>query len=86
MKITRNKWKNLFDALKSKRLGRLSLRKDIGKKSVYTARVQDSKRNPEMVNKEFDFLTIDNGKVTWESITGLQEGTLWGEKNAILLW
>jgi hypothetical protein len=51
-------------------------RKDIGKKSVYSARVQDSKRNPEMVNKEFDFLTIDNGKVTWKSITGLQEGTL----------
>jgi len=51
-------------------------RKDIGKKSVYTARVQDSKRQPAMVNKEFSFLTIDNGKVDWVSITELQEGIL----------
>ena len=51
-------------------------RKDVGKKSVYTARVQDSKRNPSMVNTEFNFLTIDSGKVTWKSILELQEGTL----------
>tara|TARA_R110000824_G_scaffold196128_8_gene379192 strand:- start:3627 stop:4472 length:846 start_codon:yes stop_codon:yes gene_type:complete len=51
-------------------------RKDIGKKSVYTARVQDSKRQPAIVNKEFNFLTIENGKVKWSSIKDLQEGTL----------
>ena len=51
-------------------------RKDIGKKSIYVARVQDSKRRPDMINKEFEVLSVENGKVTWDSIVELQKGEL----------
>ena len=51
-------------------------RKDIGKKSIYVARVQDSKRRPDMINKEFEVLSVENGKVKWDSIVELQKGEL----------
>ena len=51
-------------------------RKDIGKKSEYTARIQDSKRQPALINKEYKFLTVENGNVEWKSIAVIQEGLL----------
>jgi hypothetical protein len=51
-------------------------RNNVGKKSEYTARIQDSKRSPSSINSEHVFLTVNNGKVDWKSIKILQEGSL----------
>ena len=48
----------------------------LGNKHTSTATVVASKTNTELVGKSFDFLTIDNGEVTWDSIEQLQQGDL----------
>jgi hypothetical protein len=48
----------------------------IGNKQTSTATVVASKTNTELVGKSFDFLTIDDGEVTWDSIEQLQKGEL----------
>ena len=48
----------------------------LGNKQTSTATVIASKTNTELVGKSFDFLTIDNGEVTWDSIDQLQTGGL----------
>ena len=51
-------------------------RKDIGTKATYSAKLHDSKTHTELVNSTWDFLTIEDGKVEWNSIKELQEGKL----------
>ena len=51
-------------------------RLNIGSKATYTATLVDSKTNTELVNKNWNFLTVDNGEVEWNSITEIQEGIL----------
>ena len=48
----------------------------LGTKQTSTATVVASKTNTELVGKSFDFLPIDNGEVTWDSIEQLQQGDL----------
>ena len=48
----------------------------LGTKQTSTATVVASKTNTELVGKSFDFLTIDDGEVTWNSIEQLQTGEL----------
>ena len=49
---------------------------DVGNKATHTATLRGSKTNTELVNKTWTFLTIEDGKVEWDSIKELQEGTL----------
>ena len=48
----------------------------LGNKQTSTAKIVASKTNTELVGKEFNFLTIDNGDVTWTSIEEMQTGEL----------
>ena len=47
-----------------------------GNKSIHTATIVASKTKTELVGKSFDFLTIDDGDVTWTSIEEMQTGAL----------
>ena len=51
-------------------------RMNVGNKATYTATLKDSKTDTALVNKSWNFLTIDNGEVEWNSIEELQEGKL----------
>jgi hypothetical protein len=48
----------------------------LGTKQTSTATIIASKTNTELVGKSFDFLTIDDGDVTWTSIEEMQTGEL----------
>jgi hypothetical protein len=48
----------------------------IGLKHAHIMRLEASRTGPELVGKTWKFLTIENGKVVWESISELQEGEL----------
>ena len=45
-------------------------------KSIFYAKVKSSKTNPAITGKIYTILTVENGKVNWESITELQDGIL----------
>ena len=51
-------------------------RMNVGNKATYTATLKDSKTHTGLVNNTWNFLTIDNGEVEWNSIKELQEGKL----------
>lgn len=51
-------------------------RQTIGNKNNYYATLQDSKTNTALVGKVWNFLTIENGKVKWDSISEIQDGEL----------
>ena len=51
-------------------------RMNMGNKATYTATLKDSKTNTELVNKSWNFLTVENGEVEWNSIGEIQEGEL----------
>ena len=47
-----------------------------GNKVEHIATIDSSKTNTELLGKRYTVLTVENGKVTWNSIPELQEGSL----------
>ena len=51
-------------------------RQTTGIKNNYYATLQDSKTNTALVGNAWNFLSINNGEVKWNSITEIQDGVL----------
>ena len=51
-------------------------RQTTGSKNNYYATLQDSKTNTALVGNAWNFLSINNGQVKWDSITEIQDGVL----------